>query len=246
MITVSSSQCVYRLENLGYEHGFTTISSGSNSSWQEQSSFFEKENGSLFSQTTYFTPQQIHSGRVKLVTVDGSKKKYHYIPSADCLVYQYSPDSLPVCLFVRTSDCLPILFCSKKERLIAVAHLGWQGARSNLLENLNKLLTKLKINRQNLKVLFGPAINGACYNIPMKRSLEFSQYSNSRDFIFKNQGQIFFSLLQFAVTQLAAMGFNKSLFSWRLFCTHCQTDNFFSYRRGSRNQSIISYLYCHG
>ena len=53
---------------------------------------------------------------------------------------------------VLTADCLPVVFCDKKGKHIAIAHAGWRGLVKGVLENT---LQKIPVANQDLNVLVG-------------------------------------------------------------------------------------------
>ncbi len=224
MIIYDRDRKLFFKPNLGVTHGFTKLPSD------------------LAAGTNIYAPQQVHGSVVTVIKSNRVSKSSVFIPDADGLLYQ-SSDLKPVCLYVRTADCLPILLVSKKDRLIGVIHVGWQGAYQGILSNLGAKLKELKIDPKNLKVIFGPSINGGCYNITMSRyKLLLKQFPLFASSLYRSKGQYYFSLLSFAYQKLIDLGFKKLNFSWRLFCTHCQDEDFYSYRKGSRQKSLISYI----
>lgn len=203
---------------------------------------FTKLTPNLSVNTVFYAPVQVHGSKIKIIKQNNNERQWLFVPEVDGLLYQ-SLNPQPVCLYVRTADCLPILLASKKNRLIGAVHMGWQGAYQDILGYLRERLEELKVNPADVKIIFGPAINGGCYNISMQRyKLLQKQFSDSTRSLFKAQNKYYFSLLSFACWRLVNLGFKQGNFSWRLFCTHCQNKDFYSYRLGSRHQSLISYI----
>lgn len=64
-----------------------------------------------------------------------------------------------VVLSVLTADCLPVLYCSKDGKEIAVAHAGWRGLCNGVLE---ATLEKFNAAPRDIRCWLGPAI-GPCH-----------------------------------------------------------------------------------
>lgn len=191
----------------------------------------------------FLAPSQVHGSLIKIID-SNSVTSSQVFNSYDGVLYKQEQTSRKVCLYVKTADCLPILIYSDKAKILGAVHMGYQSAYKGILDNLVDNLTFLKVNFQDLTIVFGPCINGACYNIPMARFKQFqNSFNNSSLFLFKNAKNSYLSLNAFAYFQLRSLGIPKGAFSWRLYCTHCQADKFYSFRRGDRNHNLYSYLY---
>ena len=191
--------------------------------------------------TLYLAPEQTHSS---LISVFSSNKNQGsvIVPKVDGLIYQIKSHQ-PVCLSVKTADCLPILLFDQNKKVMAAVHMGYKGAYLGILDNLVKQLLTLNINLKQLRVRFGPSINGACYNIPMNRFEEFKhRFGSSNQFLFKAGSQYYLSLAAFAYDQLQQLGLSKHNFAWKNVCTHCQQQQYYSFRRGDRHHNQYSYL----
>lgn len=66
----------------------------------------------------------------------------------------YTQTPLQPCL-VMTADCLPVVFCSKQGDEVAVAHAGWRGLASGVLEQTLKQFT---CTASDIMAWLGPAI----------------------------------------------------------------------------------------
>ena len=95
--------------------------------------------------------QQVHGTRV----FHAGATTLTPAPEADAL---YAGDS-PLALGVLTADCLPVLFCSNDGREIAVAHAGWRGLLTGVLE---ATLGSFHAPVSAISVWLGPAI-GPCH-----------------------------------------------------------------------------------
>ncbi|GAB2534677.1 peptidoglycan editing factor PgeF [Rhodanobacter koreensis] len=79
-------------------------------------------------------------------------------PQADAAV-SHIPGTV---LSILTADCLPVLFCADDGSEIGVAHAGWRGLATGVLE---ATLTQLHSPRERLLAWLGPCIGEASYEV---------------------------------------------------------------------------------
>ena len=203
---------------------------------------FSKKLPQKSAQRFFLGAEQVHGSLIKTIHSDQITSS-RVFDSCDGVVYKQEKTFKKVCLYVKTADCLPLLIYSPKNKLLGAVHVGYKSAYLGILTNLVNLLTSLKVDFQELSVVFGPSINGACYNIPMSRYKRFQdKFENSSSFLFTNAKNYYLSLAGFAHSQLISLNVPKTAFSWQLYCTHCQADKYYSFRRGDRNVNFYSYL----
>ena len=83
-------------------------------------------------------------------------------PGADAAV-----TALPgVALAVLTADCVPVLLADPRAGVVGVAHAGRVGAAAGVLEATVTAMAALGASVDGCEVLLGPAICGACYEVP--------------------------------------------------------------------------------
>ncbi len=102
--------------------------------------------------------RQIHSNLV--YTVDNIDADLNNI-EADALV----TDLPGVALAVIAADCVPILFVDSKNKVIGVAHAGWSGALSGVIENTVKAMQNLGSKTESVQALIGPCIHQESYEV---------------------------------------------------------------------------------
>ena len=71
-----------------------------------------------------------------------------------------------VALAVLTADCVPVLLADPRAGVVGVAHAGRVGAAAGVLETTLAAMTELGATVGDCEVLLGPAICGACYEVP--------------------------------------------------------------------------------
>ena len=79
---------------------------------------------------------QTHSNKVVEIKKNNYKKKI----IADAMITQMKG----LAIGVVTADCVPIIFCDIKNKIIGCIHAGWKGAFSGIIENTIKKIKKIK------------------------------------------------------------------------------------------------------
>ena len=83
-------------------------------------------------------------------------------PASDAAV-----TALPgVALAVLTADCVPVLLADPRAGVVGVAHAGRVGAAAGVLEATVTAMVGLGASAADCEALLGPAICGACYEVP--------------------------------------------------------------------------------
>ena len=180
---------------------------------------------------------QVHGN--KAVRVSRVRKSI----SADAIV----TDQRGLVCCVLTADCLPIFFASRDGSEVGMAHAGWRGLSSGILE-----ATILKFNaaREDIQVGFGPGI-GPCHfevgsevrnyflqgqsiNQIKKMDSSFQRIANAPQKFLCNLESLVKNILnRLGVTEISGGG----------FCTYCDEDRFYSHRRDSRCGRMLSMIY---
>ena len=139
---------------------------------------------------------------------------------------------------IMTADCLPVFVSKKDGTMVGLAHAGWRGLISGVIENLIKSFNS---NGDNLLVHLGPAISKRSFEVGEEvRQLYLAKNSNfERSFIKKNN-KIFLDLYDAAKVILE--GFQIKSISGGDRCTFKESSEFFSYRRDGINSGRMAHL----
>ena len=139
---------------------------------------------------------------------------------------------------IMTADCLPVFVSKKDGTMVGLAHAGWRGLISGVIENLIKSFNS---NGDNLLVHLGPAISKRYFEVGEEvRQLYLAKNSNfERSFITKNN-KIFLDLYDAAKVILE--GFQIKSISGGDRCTFRESSEFFSYRRDGINSGRMAHL----
>ena len=139
---------------------------------------------------------------------------------------------------ILTADCLPVFVSKKDGSMVGVAHAGWRGLLSGVIENL---IETFHSNGDDLVVHLGPAISKNYFEVGDEiKDLYLSQNNNfSRSFSF-NKDKYYLDLYDAAKVILES--FNITLISGGDRCTFRESDEFFSYRRDGINSGRMAHL----
>ncbi len=186
-----------------------------------------------------FLLNQIHSN--KFVFIDKSNK-YKIKPKADAIITNQI--NLPIA--VLTADCVPVLLCDNKRKIIAAIHAGWKGAYKGIINNVIQFMIKMGSEPKNITAAIGPAISMKNYEVQKDFENKFLRKSkiNKKFFKIKNK-KLYFDLSGF-VKSLLLKNKIKKIENIKID-TFDVKNKFFSARRASklkhddygRNISII-------
>jgi YfiH family protein len=96
--------------------------------------------------------KQVHGPRV--VRADA-------LPEATAADAAYTRDAGTVCA-VMVADCMPILLCDARASVVAVAHAGWRGLSSGVVENT---LKAMDVAAADVIAFLGPAIGPDAFEV---------------------------------------------------------------------------------
>ncbi len=149
---------------------------------------------------------------------------------------------------VLTADCLPVFFTTRCGTCIAIAHAGWRGLATGVLQNT---VAKFSVTARDILVWLGPAIGPCHYEVGEEVRNEFLRYCRSQQEYeeidsqgFKNspgKNKWMVDLYAIARIKLRYQGV-RNIFGGDL-CTVCDQDRFFSYRRDGQTGRMANLIY---
>ena len=149
----------------------------------------------------------------------------------------YSSKSGVVC-GIMTADCLPVFVSKKNGSMVGIAHAGWRGLSSGIIENLIKSFNS---DGDNLVVHLGPAISKKCFEVGDEvMSLYLSKNINFERSFTRKKNKIYLDLYDAA--RVILEGFQINSISGGDRCTFQESNNFFSYRRDGINSGRMAHL----
>ncbi|MCW4149751.1 peptidoglycan editing factor PgeF [Halomonas sp. 18H] len=161
---------------------------------------------------------QEHGGRVQQHYADPA-------PTADAAVAR---DRGHACV-VLTADCLPVFFCDRDGQRVAVAHAGWRGLASGILE---ATVAALGVPAESQMAWLGPAISNAQFEVgPEVRQAFVAVQPEALEAFHPSPyrlGHYMADIYKLARLRLERLGLTN--ISGGHFCTACEP-RFYSHRR---------------
>ena len=139
---------------------------------------------------------------------------------------------------VLTADCLPVFVCKKDGSMVGIAHAGWKGLISGVIECL---IESFQCNGADLVAHLGPAISKNYFEVGIEiKDLYLSKNSNfARSFSFYRDKHY---LDLYDAAKVILESFNIRFVSGGDRCTFKESDEFFSYRRDGINSGRMAHL----
>ena len=134
---------------------------------------------------------------------------------------------------MRWADCVPVLFCSFDAGAVAAVHAGWRGTATGIVGRLVARLGLLGIPPSELAVALGPAVGGCCYEVADEVAQAVARASDpvSGPAAGDGTGRQRLDLRSALRRQLEHAGLAAEAIHVAPWCTACEAELFFSYRR---------------
>jgi len=184
-------------------------------------------------------PARVAENRMRMAAALGVK------PDRLLTAYQiHSPDVVIVerpglAIGVTTADCGPLLFADAKAGVIGVAHAGWRGAATGIIEATIAVMERCGAERDRVVAALGPTISQANYEVGPEFVARFRREDAANERFFKpaeRPDHALFDLPGYIAARLAAAGVRE--IEDLGHCTYADASRFFSYRRSvHRNES---------
>lgn len=183
------------------------------------------------------TLKQVHSNKVIKITKEhrgrGALKFEESVDEADAMIT--SEYNLPLVVF--TADCMPIFFLEPERRIAAIAHSGWRGSLNNIASKVVNEIVKNGGKAKNIIVGLGPAIRDCCYEV---REDVYSLFDER--FITKRDNRYFLDIYKINIENLINSGIKQENIYSTNFCTYCNINFCFSYRREGETGRMASVI----
>lgn len=171
--------------------------------------------------------QQVHGAAVAMVGADSPA----VIPAVDGLVTTASD----IALEVHVADCVPLLFVDPASGISAVAHAGWRGTYGRIARNTVAKMVEAGATAGQIRVSVGPHIGRCCYVVDEERAKSFlEEFGSDERIAGVSSGGWYLDLGQVNRNELLAAGITEEHIDAPVFCTSCQIDTFFSYRKDTK------------
>ncbi|MFH1783678.1 MAG: peptidoglycan editing factor PgeF [bacterium] len=127
---------------------------------------------------------------------------------------------------ILTADCVPLFFFDKEKKVVAVAHAGYKGTMKKIaIHTIEKMYKKYGCRVHNILVGIGPAIRECCYQVTDEFKDYFPEHVRERE------GKLYCNLIDENRKQLISSGILTGNILDCGFCTVCDNDKFFSFRK---------------
>ena len=138
----------------------------------------------------------------------------------------HAPD---VFLAITVADCFPVFFSCASQNIVGLAHAGWRGVASGIIENMVAVFKKeFDVDPSMIKATIGPGLRSCHFEIKedvLQKFTGYEEFSNIRD------GRIFLDLSGVIKSKLQKVGLIKENIGDDNECTFCFEEKYFSHRR---------------
>ncbi len=175
----------------------------------------------------FVTAYQIHSPDVVTIEQPWPPRER---PRADAIVTR-TPG---LAIGVTTADCGPVLFADARARVIGVAHAGWRGAVTGVLEATIAAMETCGADRRNITAALGPMIRQPNYEVGPELVARFTAADAVNQRFFEpstRPDHALFDLPGYIAARLASAGIDRVEDLGQ--CTYGDAARFFSYRRAT-------------
>ena len=174
------------------------------------------------------TLNQVHSNKV--VYLNNPKEVKDKI-IGDAIVTHLSN----VGIAILTADCVPILVCDPKKKIIGCIHAGWKGALNGIIENTIDKFVKFNCNLKDLVSAVGPCIGHKHYEVDHDFYKKFFTNSKNNDkfFTISKNRKYLFNIRSYINSKLIKLGISN--IEHIKMDTFSDKENFFSYRRSIKD-----------
>ncbi|MGA7594101.1 MAG: peptidoglycan editing factor PgeF [Gallionella sp.] len=146
------------------------------------------------------------------------------LPQADACIARHRA---AVCV-VMTADCLPVLLCDTQGSVVGVAHAGWKGLASGVIE---AAVSAMDAAPETVMAWLGPAISQAEFEVgdEVRAAFVAVQAQAASAFVSGQNGKWFADLYVLARQRLNALGITRVYGGGS--CTFGERERYYSYRR---------------
>lgn len=142
---------------------------------------------------------------------------------------------------VMTADCLPVLLCDRAGTRVAAVHAGWRGLANGVIE---AAVTRLAVQPAEVLCWLGPAIGPDAFEVGPEvraRFLALGGEGARAAFRPSSSGKWLADLYVLAKGRLRLLGVDQVWGGG--FCTHSDSERFFSYRRDGATGRMASLIW---
>jgi YfiH family protein len=158
------------------------------------------------------------------------------LPPGVVVVYDvdgHATSNAGVLLCVSVADCVPILIVDPLRRIVAALHAGWRGVAAGMLEaGLSLFASRGGSQLADLRIHFGPAICGACYEVGAEVPVALGLNDPGAG------AKVQLDVRGVLNDRARAFGVPASSITASEWCTRCGDSPFFSHRAGQADRQM--------
>ena len=136
-----------------------------------------------------------------------------------------------IAIFLNFADCTPLIFYDEVKKIGAVSHAGWRGTAANIAtKTVRKMVDEFGCNPKNISAAIGAAIGMCCYNVGQEVYNQLRSTVSDFSGLYEiRNGEIYVDLKNINARQIMECGIEN--IDVAPYCTCCNNDLFFSYRK---------------
>lgn len=148
-----------------------------------------------------------------------------------------------ICLMTFHADCIPIYFYDLKNKVIGLAHGGWQGTLKEISKRMIEMfLVDYHVKLEDIQVFVGPGVCQSCYEVSDELINQFKE-KNPCDEFYQGKDQRHLDLKAVHKYQLILSGVPEKNINVSSLCTCCDKELFYSHRRdGHKRGGHVAYI----
>ena len=138
---------------------------------------------------------------------------------------------------VQVADCVPILLFDDRKSAVGAVHAGWRGTAGRIIiRSIERMMRRFGSSPADIRVAIGPSIKGGCYEVGPEVRNAICDAMGEGDYCALLNGKYYIDLPMANAVQAMSAGIPEENVWTSDVCTHCNPDDFHSYRR-HRNHS---------
>ncbi len=187
-----------------------------------------------------FKASQNHTDNI-LVLNDKNKNDYTFDKFNEDEYDGYVTNCCNISTLITTADCNPIILYDPIKNAVANVHSGWKGTIKQIyIKAVNIMKNEFDCNTSDIIACIGPSINKCCFDSEEAGFKEkfTSVWKNEEEYIYyekENKKRFHIDLPYIIKKDLIGIGLSEKNISLSNICTCCNSNDFFSYRRNTKD-----------
>ena len=200
------------------EHFFTTRSINVDDNFERVRKYLglNKEN--------FIHPTQTHSVNIEFSQI--GKTDY---PETDGVILTNKEQGV----YMRFADCTPVILYDKRANVAGIVHAGWRGTVGKIaVKGAEKILNYTRSKKSDIYAVIGASIGACCYKVGQEVVDGVkSTLKDSGGVVIEKSDGVYVDLKLINSRQLIEFGVPKENIDICPFCTSCNNELFYSYRK---------------